>query len=147
MTERPVQVDIREINRQITQRYREDGVYESDGMPLVLLTIRGRVSGELRTTPVAVQPDGDRLVVVGSMGGLPTHPQWYQNLDADPNITVEYRGDRYAAVARTVEPGEERDRLIRLMTTAVPGLPRYEQRAADHRVIPIVIIERAGESA
>lgn len=79
-------------------------------MPLVLLTIRGRVSGELRTTPAAVQPDGDRLVVVGSMGGLPTHPQWYQNLDADPNITVEYRGDRYAAVARTVEPGEEAPR-------------------------------------
>lgn len=138
--------DIRETNREITKLYREEGIYESDGMPLVLLTITGRSSGLARTTPVAVRPDGDRLIVVGSMGGLPTNPQWYENLNANPHITVEYRGDRYSATARTVEPGEERDRLVTLMTEVLPPLPRYEERAAGHRVIPVVLIERSVES-
>ncbi len=140
--ERPAVQDIREVNHEITRLYREEGIYESDGMPLVLLTITGRKSGQQRTTPVAVQADGDRLIVVGSMGGLPTNPQWYENLNANPQITVEYRGDSYAALARTVEPGAERDTLVQLMSQALPSLPRYEQRAAEHRVIPIVLIER-----
>ncbi len=147
MSERPVVQDIREVNREITRLYREEGIYESDGMPLVLLTITGRKSGEPRTTPVAVQPDGDRLIVVGSMGGLPTNPQWYENLNANPNIQVEYRGDSYPAIARTIDPGVERDRLVQLMSQALPSLPRYEVRAAEHRVIPIVLIERLDSSA
>lgn len=143
MAEQPARVDMRDHNREVVRRYREEGIYEDGGMAVVVLTTTGRVSGEPRTTPIAVQPDGDRLIVVGSMGGLPKNPQWYENLNAQPHITVEYRGDKYEAIARTVEPGEERDRLFQLMAEVVTGLPRYQERAAEHRVIPVVIIERS----
>ncbi len=146
MSEKPARVDMRVHNKEVIERYRNEGIYEDGGMSLVVLTTMGRVSGEPRITPIAVQPDGDRLVVVGSMGGLPKNPQWYENLNAQPHITVEYRGDKYPAIARTVEPGPERDRLFDLMAQQVTGLTRYQERAAEHRIIPIVVIERELEA-
>jgi F420H(2)-dependent quinone reductase len=137
-----VQPDIRETNRVVIDQYRHQGVYSSGEMPLVLVTTVGRVTGAPHTAPMAVSEDGERLVVVGSRGGLPEHPQWYDNLVAEPRVTVEYRGEVFPAVARTVHVADERRRLMRLMETVIPGLPRYQDRAAAHRQIPVVLLER-----
>lgn len=142
--DKPARPDIRDVNAGVIKAYRDEQTYERDGMPLVLLTTTGRRSGKQHTTPVAVQTDGDRLIVAGTMGGLPRHPQWYLNLQATPDLTVEFRGDRYPARASTVPPGPERDRLAALMAESLPELPRYEAKAAASRQVPIVLIERAG---
>jgi deazaflavin-dependent oxidoreductase (nitroreductase family) len=136
--------DMRDMNKQIAARYRA-GEYTANGMPLVLLTTLGRVSGRPHLTPVGVYDDAGQLVVVGSMGGAPTHPQWYQNLLADPTVTVEYRGGTYQARAVTLPDGAERDRLFAAMSTVVTGLPRYQERAAGVRQIPVIVLERTAD--
>ena len=71
---------------------------------------------------------------------MPTHPQWYRNLLADPELTVEYRGRAFRARASTVPNGPERDALFARMSEVVQGLYGYQDRAAPHRQIPIVLI-------
>ena len=147
MTDRPRRPDIRETNKVMIAAYRERGGSSPGEMPLVLLTTRGRVSGTPHVTPVAVRRDGDRLVVAGSMGGLPKHPQWYLNIVADPVITVEYEGDTYRAGATTLPDGPERDRLFAMMNEVIPDLHVYREKAAATRQIPIVVLERMTESS
>jgi deazaflavin-dependent oxidoreductase (nitroreductase family) len=144
---RPAPTDIREANKGVIARYRaHNGI--GDGLDsLVLLTTTGARSGRPHTTPVCVQAEADRLIVAGSKGGMSTHPQWYRNLVANPELTVEYRGDRYQARAATVANGPDRDRLFARMDEVIPGLYRYQDRAADHRQIPIVALERMTPSA
>ena len=141
----PPRVDIRETNKGVIARYRaENGVGEGQEN-LVLLNTRGAKSGRTHTTPVCVQVEGDHLVVAGSKGGMPTHPQWYRNLLANGDLTVEFRGEEFGATARTLENGPERDRLFARMNDVIPGLYGYQDRAADHRQIPIVLLERRAE--
>ena len=93
-------------------RYREtDGEvgYIWNGATTLLLTTTGRKSGEPRTAPLIFAPDGDHCIVVASMGGAPMHPQWYRNLEVNPDVEVQIKGERFTARARTVE-GEERER-------------------------------------
>jgi deazaflavin-dependent oxidoreductase (nitroreductase family) len=82
--------------------------------------------------------DGDRLVVFGTKGGSPTHPEWYHNVRANPRVTVEVGSDRFEADAR-VAPPDERDRLWRLQTQDVPVFADYQKRT--DRRIPVVILE------
>jgi deazaflavin-dependent oxidoreductase (nitroreductase family) len=141
--ERPPRTDIRVTNRAVIAAYRERGGNEPDSAtPLIILTTRGRVSGTEHVTPVAVAQDGSRLVVAGSMGGLPRNPQWYENLLADPVITVEYEGETFRAHATTVPDGPERDRLFTLMNQVIPELHKYQERARATRQIPIVVLDR-----
>ena len=69
-----------------------------EGRDLLLLTTTGRRSGRPHTTPVVYTRDGDRLLVYASKGGAPSHPDWYRNLVADPDVVVEVGPDRYEAV-------------------------------------------------
>src|SRR6202045_5204607 len=76
--------------------YRETGGergYHWRGTTILLLTTEGRSSGEARTTPLIHRTDGDRWVVVASKGGAPQNPGWFGNLRADPNATIQVRGD------------------------------------------------------
>src|SRR5581483_1720036 len=83
----------------------EDG-HDWQGVPTLLLTTRGRRSGEPRTLPLIYGRDGDRLLIVASRGGAPQHPSWYLNLLADPNVEVQVKADRFHATARTAAPDE-----------------------------------------
>ena len=107
------------------------------GTVVLLLTTTGRRSGEKRTTPLIYQPDGDRYVIVASNGGAPDHPGWYYNLSADPNVEVQVKGDRFAAVASTSE-GEERERLWKLMNGTWSAYNTYQERT--DREIPVVVL-------
>src|SRR5450755_5170882 len=80
------------------------------GAPLLLLTTTGAKTGQLRTNPVMYLPDGDRVLVFASKAGAPTNPDWYHNLVAHPEATVEVGTDRFAVTAKVLS-GAERDEL------------------------------------
>jgi deazaflavin-dependent oxidoreductase (nitroreductase family) len=125
------------------RRYLEtDGAegHEWRDTTVLLLTTTGRRTGQTRTTPLIYRRHGDDYVVVASKGGAPQHPAWYLNLSADQDATVQVRGDRFKARARTAST-QERPELWRLMTESWPPYDEY-QRKTD-REIPVVVLERA----
>ncbi len=89
----------------------EDG-YMYKGAPILILTATGRRSGEPRSTPLIFGRDGDRFIVIASLGGSDDDPGWYRNLTANPDAHVQVKGERFAVRARTAE-AEERARLWR----------------------------------
>ncbi|MDX8143452.1 nitroreductase family deazaflavin-dependent oxidoreductase [Lentzea sp. BCCO 10_0061] len=109
------------------------------GVHTLLLTTKGRKSGEMRRTALIYQPSGDDHVVVASQGGKPTHPAWYLNLEEEPVVDVQVAAEKFQARARTAGP-DERDRLWKLMTEVWPDYDDY-QRKTD-REIPVVVLER-----
>ena len=120
--------------------YREtDGEhgYHWRGTTILLLTTEGRRSGESRTTPLIHRTDGERWVVVASKGGSPENPSWYENLKANPDATIQVKGDVLEVRASTVE-GEERARLWSLMTEVWPAYDEYQ--AKTEREIPVVVL-------
>lgn len=110
------------------------------GDRLLLLTVRGRRSGRNKTYPLAYHGDGDRFVVAASKGGAPTHPDWYRNVVAHRDVTMEVGGERLHARATPVPRGPERDRLYGQHAGLMPGFRDYETRTA--RTIPVVVLER-----
>jgi deazaflavin-dependent oxidoreductase (nitroreductase family) len=122
--------------------YREtkgDRGYRWRGTTILLLTTTGRTSGEPRTTPLIHVTDGDRWVVIASKGGAPDHPDWYKNLQADPQATIEVAADEVPVVATTAE-GDERARLWAAMTEVWPAYDDYQ--ANTDREIPVVVLTR-----
>jgi deazaflavin-dependent oxidoreductase (nitroreductase family) len=125
------------------RRYLEtDGAegHEWQGTTVLILTTKGRRSGESRSTPLIYQRHGDDYVVVASKGGAPEHPAWYLNLEADPDATVQVQGDRFKANARTAS-ADEKPELWRIMTGAWPAYDDYQRNTS--RDIPVVVLERA----
>jgi deazaflavin-dependent oxidoreductase (nitroreductase family) len=113
--------------------------YHWRGTTILLLTTTGRSSGEPRTTPLIHRTDGERWVIIASKGGAPEHPGWYQNLEADPQATIEVKDEEIAVVATTAS-GDERARLWSLMAEVWPAYDDY-QRKTD-REIPVVVLTR-----
>ena len=122
--------------------YRETGGergYYWRGTEILLLSTRGRRSGETRTTPLIQRADGDGWVVVASKGGSPENPAWYENLVAEPDAEIQVRDERIPVHAHTVD-GEERARLWQRMAEVWPPYDEYQQRTS--REIPVVVFER-----
>jgi deazaflavin-dependent oxidoreductase (nitroreductase family) len=114
---------------------RVGGMFE--GMPLLLLHHTGAKSGESRTNPLAYQGDDGRYVIFASKGGAPSNPDWYYNLKAHPNVTIEV-GTRTIEVVANEATGEERERLFRTQAERVPQFGEYEQKA--DRKIPVIVL-------
>jgi deazaflavin-dependent oxidoreductase (nitroreductase family) len=110
-----------------------------EGRDLLLLTTTGRKSGRKHTSPMVYVHDGDRLLVFASKGGAPSHPDWYFNLVADPNVGVEVGAEQFEATA-TPLPGEERDRAFAEQAAKVPAFQEYQDRTT--RKIPVVALTR-----
>ena len=110
-----------------------------NGAPILVLTTTGETTGKPRKFALIYAPDGDDVIVVASKGGAPQHPQWYRNLVANPDVTVQVLADKYAAVARTAS-AEEKKRLWPLVTEVWPSYDDYQART--ERDIPVVIISR-----
>jgi deazaflavin-dependent oxidoreductase (nitroreductase family) len=113
--------------------------YRWRGTTILLLTTKGRTSGEPRTTPLIHRTDGDRWIVVASKGGAPEHPSWYQNLLADPEATIEVEAEEIPVRATTAS-GEERARLWSLMAEVWPAYDDYQKKT--DREIPVVVFTR-----
>lgn len=131
-----------DFNLQIINEFRANGgetfgVFK--GRPLLLLTTTGAKSGEQRTTPLVYSKDGDRVVIIASMGGAPKHPSWYLNLSASPRVTVELGTEKFEATASSAE-GAERDRLYAQQAAMMPAFTEYEQKTT--RRIPVVLLNR-----
>jgi deazaflavin-dependent oxidoreductase (nitroreductase family) len=107
--------------------------------PMVLITTKGARTGQLRTNPLVCLPDGDRLVIFASKGGAPTNPDWFHNLRANPEVTVEYGSERFTARAVITE-GEERDRLWAEQVRRFPTFADYQAKIT--RMIPVIALER-----
>ncbi len=126
------------------ERYRAtDGAegHEWQGTVCLLLTTKGRRSGEPRTSPLIYGRHGEDLLVVASKGGADEPPAWYLNLEADPDVEVQVLGDVFRARARDATP-EEKPEMWRTMIAEWPPYDDY-QRKTD-RPIPVVVLERQG---
>jgi len=109
------------------------------GQPLALLHTVGAKSGQPRINPVACMQDDDRYVIVASKAGAPVNPDWYYNLVAHPQVTVEYGTETFQAQA-TVATEPERTRLYNQMAADRPTFAEYEQKTT--RKIPVIILTR-----
>ena len=110
-----------------------------EGAPLLLLTTTGAKSGQRRTTPLVYMPDGDRMIIFASKAGAPTNPDWYHNLVAHPQVTVEVGTETFNATA-VVITGEERDRLYSQQAKLNPGFAEYQEKTT--RKIPVIALKR-----
>jgi deazaflavin-dependent oxidoreductase (nitroreductase family) len=127
------------IDRYIATDGAEGYAWEK-GTTILLLTTKGRRSGEERIAPLIFREhDGDYLVVA-SKGGAPAPPAWSVTLDADPDVAVQIKGDRFLARARTAGDAE-RDELWPLMVEVWADYDAYQTKT--DRRIPIVVLERA----
>ena len=109
------------------------------GAPMLLLTTTGAKSGRQHTTPLVYLPDGDRFIIFASKGGAPTHPDWYHNLVAQPETTVEVGAETVPVTAEVVT-GEERDRLYATQAGLRPAFGEYQAKIS--RRIPVVALHR-----
>ncbi|TQS24594.1 nitroreductase family deazaflavin-dependent oxidoreductase [Microbispora sp. KK1-11] len=116
----------------------EEG-HDWQGTTVAILTTKGRKSGQPRSTPLIYQPYGDAYLVVASKGGADEHPLWYLNLQAEPEVEFQIKGDRFTARARTATP-EERQDMWRTMAATWPAYDEYATKT--DRQIPVVVIER-----
>lgn len=109
------------------------------GLPVIIVTNRGRKSGAIRKTPLMRVADGPNYVLVASQGGAPKHPVWYHNLKADPDVEIRDKTEVYAMRVREVDDAAERARLWALAVAAFPPYQSYQEKTA--RVIPLFVAE------
>lgn len=109
------------------------------GAPMLLLATTGAKSGKRRINPLVYLPDGDRFVIIASKGGAPANPDWYYNLLANPETTIEV-GTETVPVRAEVLTGEERDRLYAKQAAGRPAFAEYQ--AKTKRRIPVIALSR-----
>ena len=132
------------VNKEVIEQFRgNDGVISSGmfkGARLLLLTTTGAKSGKTRVNPLAFSRDGGSYVVIASKGGAPTHPDWYHNVVANPDVTVDVATGsgtkNFKARARVAE-GDERQRLYDAQAAIMPGFADYQRKTT--RQIPVVV--------
>ena len=109
------------------------------GLPVIIVTNRGNLTGAIRKTPLMRVKDGNNYVLVGSRGGAPKNPVWVYNLRADGDVEIRDEADVYTMRVREIEEGEERARLWALAVAAFPPYEEYQGRTA--RRIPVFLAE------
>lgn len=126
-------------------------LYESSGgtdgttlgdRPVIIVTNRGNKTGAIRKTPLMRVADGSSYVLVASRGGAPTHPVWYYNLKADPNVEIRDGVNVYSMRVREVEDSSEKQRLWDIAVEAFPPYQEYQEKT--DRSIPVFIAEPSG---
>lgn len=131
-----------DMNKQIIEEFRANdgkvGGYFANNT-LLLLHTTGAKSGQERTNPLVTFEDGDRLVVIASKGGAPSHPDWYYNVVANPVVDVEFGTDKFQVQA-TVTSEPERTELYETMESKFAGFSEYKENTT--RVIPVVTLSR-----
>lgn len=138
----PTAQEFNEFNRGVVDEFRQRGGEVGGrfaGAPMILVNHVGAKSGTEYTAPLVYTPDGDSFVVIASKGGSPEHPQWFHNLVANPDVTVEVGTETIPVRARVAE-GDERARLFRAQADRMPNFDQYAART--QREIPVVVFER-----
>ncbi|MFN2537164.1 MAG: nitroreductase family deazaflavin-dependent oxidoreductase [Mycobacteriales bacterium] len=101
------------------------------GLPNIMLTVTGRKSGLPRSTPLLCVPHGDAILIAGSYFGGPKEPLWVRNMEADPDVTVRFKGKTSEMRARLLE-GDERADAWQAMLKTWPNFAKYEERTDRH---------------
>jgi deazaflavin-dependent oxidoreductase (nitroreductase family) len=136
--------DMKAFNAQLIEEFRANGGKVGgrfEGRPVLLLTTTGAKSGRSFTLPLVYLDDDGRMLIFASKAGAPKHPDWYHNLVANPEVTVEVGTEKYRANA-VVVTGEERDRLYAKQVAAMPTFGEYQEKTT--RIIPVIALERIG---
>jgi deazaflavin-dependent oxidoreductase (nitroreductase family) len=110
-----------------------------EGAPLLLVHTIGRRSGKPRVNPVMYLKDGERYLIFASKGGADTHPDWYRNLKAHPDVKIEV-GDEIIDIHAEDVLGHERDVLYKRQSALYPAFADYQRRTK--RVIPVIALTR-----
>jgi deazaflavin-dependent oxidoreductase (nitroreductase family) len=134
--------DQKAYNRKLIEDFRASRGASDDpfaGRPLLLLSTTGAKSGQRRITPLMYVPDGERLLVIASNAGAPTHPDWYRNLLAHPEAIVEVGADTFGARAVVLE-GPERQQLWDKIAASYPFFTDHQAKIS--REIPVIALER-----
>jgi deazaflavin-dependent oxidoreductase (nitroreductase family) len=118
----------------------EDGFHWRNGTTILILFTKGRKSGQQRSHALIFREHGDSYLVVASKGGTDAPPAWFVNLQADPDVEVQIKGERFRATARVATP-EEKPQMWAEMTEVWPDYDEYQTKTT--REIPVVVLERA----
>jgi F420H(2)-dependent quinone reductase len=128
-----------ERNKAVIEEFRAHRGQVKGWAPLILLTTTGAKTGQPRIAPLMHVADGDRIIAVASKGGHPNHPEWYLNLLAHPEVTVEVGSEKFDTTARILT-GNERERAFRRAAEVFPPYAEYQKKTA--REIPVIVLER-----
>jgi deazaflavin-dependent oxidoreductase (nitroreductase family) len=110
-----------------------------EGAPMLILHTTGAKTGKERVNPLVYQAVGDDVAIFASKGGAPDNPDWFHNLRAHPDVTIEIGTETVPVRARVAE-GDEHERIWTRQKELIPGFADYE--AKTNRVIPVVVLER-----
>jgi len=116
--------------------------FRETGLPVIIVTHRGRKTGAIRKTPLMRVADRNNYILVASQGGAPKNPLWYHNLKADPNITIRDKSEVYEMRVREVVDSVEREQLWKIAVKAYPPYQEYQDKT--NRVIPVFVAEPTG---
>ena len=133
--------DQNDFNRQLIEEFRANpSKFEGPGSrSLLLLTTTGARSGKRYTTPLMYFTDGDRLIIIASNAGAPKHPDWYYNLLAHPEVTVEFGTKTYDTTANVIQ-GAERQQVWARLCEQYPFF--IDHQAQITRQIPLIALSR-----
>lgn len=137
-------MDMKEINKSVIGEFRANSGKLSGpmaGAPVLLLTTTGRHSGKLHTTPLGFVDAGGRLAAAAANGGSDQHPDWFHNIRANNQVTIELSGSSVSALAMIAE-GRERADLLGALAEGLPGMS--DHLSATSREIPVVLFIEAG---
>ncbi len=109
------------------------------GLPVIIVTHRGRKTDAVRKTPLMKAMDGDSYILVASMGGAPKHPDWYHNLKEQPNVEIRDKAEVHSMRVREVMDSIEKQRLWTIAVAAYPPYRAYQDKT--DRLIPVFIAE------
>ncbi len=128
-------------NAKVISEFRANGgkVAQFGDRPLVILHTIGARSGQVREIPLVALPDGERFVVFASKAGAPTNPDWYHNLKANPEITVEH-GSGSLTMRATELDDPERQRYFDQQVSLIPFFGEYQKKASP-RIIPAFALD------
>ena len=116
----------------------EEG-YDWQGTTILLLHTTGRKSGKAYTHPLIYRDWEGKYLIVASKGGAPDSPEWFKNIEADPNVEIQIKDEKFAAHARTATE-DEKPAMWKHMAEVWPDYDDYQKKT--DRPIPVVVLER-----
>ena len=140
MIERRKMSIISEFNQAIVEEFRANGGDVGGrftGRNLLLVHTIGRKNGQERINPVAYVRDEERFVIIASKGGADTHPDWYYNVIAHPDVTIEVGTESFQVHASEAQE-PERTRLYDKMVEMMPAFDDYRRKTK--REIPVIVL-------
>jgi deazaflavin-dependent oxidoreductase (nitroreductase family) len=133
-----------DFNSRIVEEFRANGGKVGapfEGATMIILHHKGAKTGAERINPLVYQPVGDDFAIFASKGGAPSDPQWYRNLLAHPETSVEIGSETYRVRARVLGD-DEREPIWEKQKQVMPGFAEYEAKTKGVRMIPVVLLER-----